>query len=309
MSTRTFRRIELYRMRTFNDKFSDTFSWLREHWKPLLIFMTYFLLPLAIVNAFFMPDVLSPNIDVYSDELPVSFLTSVGCYLLFTFVAQLLCYSITYAMLRMYFFAPASLETLSVHTFWPEMRHCLWRAFKISLLVFGVVLLAMGLYIGLAILIGATLGFVVILMVPVLFLLIVAALPLMLVMPRTLLTDDDMIPSFTNGYHLGWNTLGGVILIALIITIITNIITSVCGIPVMMISMLKGFNNAGIGDFEFLHSPVFIFVEFLCNILYGFVTFCFSAVLHVAMAFQYGHAAEKIDGITSAQNLKSFESL
>lgn len=309
MSETTFKRITLYRMRTFNDKFSDTFSWLREHWKPLLIFMTYFMLPLSIVNAFFLPDVLSPSFDFDSGELPMSFFTSTGLYLLVTVVAQLICYSITYAMLRLYFFDPAALSSLSVRTFWPEMRHCMWRAFKVSLLTAAVAILVLALYVGLIVLVGATMGFIVVFMIFLIPALFVAALPMMLIMPRTLLTDEGIFDSFRNGYRLGWHTFGGVLAISIILYFITNIITGVCSIPTMVITMLKTFSSTGLTDIEFVNSPLFIFVEFLCNILYSFVVYCFSAVLHVGLAFQYGHAAEKIDGVTSAQNLENFETL
>ena len=44
--------IKLYRIRTFGEKISDTFDFVRENFRPLLKYLTYLMLPLSLVQAF-----------------------------------------------------------------------------------------------------------------------------------------------------------------------------------------------------------------------------------------------------------------
>ena len=46
--------IELYKRRDFGEKFTVTFRFIRENWKPLLKYLTAFLLPIAILQGFSM---------------------------------------------------------------------------------------------------------------------------------------------------------------------------------------------------------------------------------------------------------------
>ena len=46
--------IKLYRTRTFGEKMSDTFDFVRENWRPMLKYITYLLLPLSLIQAFAM---------------------------------------------------------------------------------------------------------------------------------------------------------------------------------------------------------------------------------------------------------------
>lgn len=43
--------IELYRVRTFTEKLTDTFNFLRDNWRSLLKYFLYLMLPTSIVVA------------------------------------------------------------------------------------------------------------------------------------------------------------------------------------------------------------------------------------------------------------------
>ena len=47
-------KIEIYRTRTFSDKLTDTFNFIRENWRPLLKYLIYVMLPVSIIMAFFV---------------------------------------------------------------------------------------------------------------------------------------------------------------------------------------------------------------------------------------------------------------
>lgn len=52
-------KINFYRERTFGEKLNTTFDYLRHSWRPLLRYSLYFILPLCLVQAFFLNRVMS----------------------------------------------------------------------------------------------------------------------------------------------------------------------------------------------------------------------------------------------------------
>ena len=55
-------KINFYRERTFGEKLNTTFDYLRHSWRPLLRYSLYFILPLCLVQAFFLNQLMSNNI-------------------------------------------------------------------------------------------------------------------------------------------------------------------------------------------------------------------------------------------------------
>ena len=47
-------KIRFYRERTFGEKLNITFDYLRENWRPLLRFSLYLILPLCLIQSFFL---------------------------------------------------------------------------------------------------------------------------------------------------------------------------------------------------------------------------------------------------------------
>ena len=47
----TDEKIKLYAVRDFGQRLSVVMDFLRQNWKPLLLYLTYFLLPLSLVQA------------------------------------------------------------------------------------------------------------------------------------------------------------------------------------------------------------------------------------------------------------------
>ena len=60
---------------------------------------------------------------------------------------------------------------------------------------------------------------------------------------------------------------------------------------------------------SFVGTTGFGFIVFLLSVLQSFVTFLCYAVPTIGLAYQYGHAAEKIDHVTVEADIDKFENL
>ncbi|MBR1594539.1 MAG: hypothetical protein IJ659_07200 [Alloprevotella sp.] len=298
----------LYRFRSFNDKFSDIMQFLREEWRTLLVFTVYFILPLSLLQALALPDMFSLGRLVDQNDAGMRVVLSGVFYALCTLTGEVIVASIAYSVMRIHFFREGGTKGITFRTFWPDMRHSLWRTFLYMLLAGLLVGLGLGVYILFVIItmrIGFIMAFVDLLLLPVLLVLL---LPFSLSLPRVLLTDDGIWASLRDGYRLGWKTLGGVLAIFFVLQLIVNMVTGICSMPAMVCMVIDMFSSMG-EDVPIANNPLFLFAEYLSNVLYSFVNYAGAVVLLVGLGIQYGHAAEKIDGVTAAESVSSFDTL
>ena len=59
-------KIRLYVVRDFGQRLSVVMDYLRQNWKPLLLYLTYFLLPLSLVQALSLNGFMGSYIDLIS---------------------------------------------------------------------------------------------------------------------------------------------------------------------------------------------------------------------------------------------------
>jgi hypothetical protein len=84
--------IKLYRTRTFGEKMSDTFDFVRENWRPMLKYITYLLLPVALVSTVAMDNFMTSQMSLTSTigqgdmDAVLPWLLSMGVTMLFYFV-------------------------------------------------------------------------------------------------------------------------------------------------------------------------------------------------------------------------------
>lgn len=299
---------QLYRIRSFNDKFTDTMNFLRQEWKPLLIFLTYFLLPLCLVQALALPDLFSAGSLAGNTDTASRLMISMGFFGLCAFLGEIFVISIVYSLMRIHYFRPEGSAGLTFRTFWPDIRKSIGRAVLLMLLVTGLALLAVGIFVLFVVVTAKLSLFMIIVDMLILPALLVLALPLALAMPRALLTDEGIWTALKNGYRLGWKTLGGVLAIYIVLYFIVGLVQSICSMPAMVFMFLDMLSGLG-EDIPFADNPLYHFAEYLSNILYSFVNYAGAAVLLVGTGIQYGHAAEKIDGVTAEESITAFDTL
>ena len=317
-------KIELYRTRTFSEKISDTFAFVRESWRPTLKYATYLLLPVSIVMAFFMNNFMDSymrmiigvtgtgSMDGPDDQTVAFVLTTLGLVLL-SLVGSMLITALVYALVRLYNLrGERRLDALTGSELKPVLLAMLRR---ITWLMLATLLLA--------VLVGALIAMLLVLMTiisPVLMvlvlLLVYAALicvliPLTLVVPVYMLEDDITIPAaFQKAWRLGFATWGGIVAVVLVLSLIGTVIQSFTSLPWTIMLMVKTtLTLQGDTAGGFVDSVSYSFLQYLFCIVQCFATLLVSVLTLVGVTVQYGHASDKIDGVSVAMNIEKFDEL
>lgn len=316
-------KVELYRIRTFTDKLTDTFNFLRENWRPMLKYFMYMMLPVSIIlalpfNHFFegymkLVTTMEKGLSFSNTELWLYGLSAIASILGFIFAALLL-ESFVYAMIRVYDRRPQRLKDLFYADFRDDLFFCMKRGVIMSLVglaiiiiiaIIGVVLMVLAFAISFQF--GTAMALVGIFLLYVV--LIVLGLPMYMVAPIYMLEDEiSVFGAYKKGLRLGFATWGGIFAVMFIIGILSSVLQTFTMMPWYLLSMLKMiFTLSNDLDKPFFHSFIYSFVQYLTCIL-----MCLGYMLSMIFSFvgitiQYGHASEKIDGAGVSKRIDKFD--
>lgn len=315
-------KIELYRVRTFTEKLTDTFNFLRENWRPLLKYFMYMMLPVSIVlalpfNHFFEGyfKLLTAidkgnsfgNMDIwlYGASAVASVLIGV--------LSIILLQSLVFALIRVYNRRPERMKDLFYTDFRDDLFFCMKRSLietLVGLAFFFVIAIVVVLLVVLALALGAVGVVFSVLGVILLYVALIAlAFPLMMVTPVYLLEDEiGVIEAFKKGLRLGFMTWGGVFALLFIVGILSSVIQTFTMAPWYIMSMVKMiFTLSNDMDKPFLHSFIYVFVQYLTCVLMCLGYMISEILTFVAVTIQYGHASEKIDGAGVSKRIDNFD--
>lgn len=193
-------KIEIYRTRTFSDKLSDTFNFLRENWRPLLKYFFYIMLPVSIVMAFFVNHfwngyisliMMLENIGSGLDFGGLSFALSTVGVIIISLIAYVVLAGLTFCLIRLYDKRPQRLQDLTFDEMKPELMYCMKRGIVLLLttvLLMVVAMIVVVIPVVLVSMVNQGLGLVVLAL---LYLLLLAmVMPLLLVTPIYLMEDE-----------------------------------------------------------------------------------------------------------------------
>lgn len=142
-------KIELYQNRSFGQKLSATFDFLRENYKLWLKACFYLILPLCLVQAFSFDMMFSTLMPFYTDALggmggftpSEGLLVRLGLsyfgYFVCISVGSFLLSSICYAMMKYYRTSPTRLHNTTMKDLKPLIIQSMKRAFLLGLLLVG----------------------------------------------------------------------------------------------------------------------------------------------------------------------------
>ena len=316
-------KIELYRVRTFTDKLTDTFNFLREDWRVLLKYFMYMMLPVSIVlalpfNHFFegyfkLISTIENGLAFSNTELWLYGASAVGTIVIGCFAAILL-QAFIFAMIRVYNRRPQRLKDLFYTDFRDDLFFCMKRGFIMVLagMAIGIVLvIVLGIIGGLFFLVNPKFGAVMMVLGLLLFYAVLIAFvpPLQMVAPVYMLEDEIGVwGAYKKGIRLGFHTWFGVFALLFVISIISSIFQTFTMMPWYLMSMVKMvFTMTGDMDKPFFHSFIYSFFQYLTCVLMC-LGYLLSAVLNgVAATMQYGHASEKIDGAGVSKRIDNFD--
>ena len=311
-------KIELYKTRTFSEKLNDTIGFMRESWRTQLKYFIYLMLPCSIVLAFFMNHFWNGYMSMIMSMQNVgssmsnmgSFLLNMGVMILVLLASYTLLVALVFALVRLYRAREDRLKNLTADELKPELMTCLRRSFVLMLatiVVMIVVLLVFGGLIAAATVLNPALGLVALVLLYIA--LLVVALPMMLVTPIYMLEDDiSIIPAFQKAFHLGFPTWGGIFAVVFILGILASIIQTVTMGPWYILFIIKMvFTMSNDLDGSFTNSIFFTFGEYVTCVLQCLGMLLSSVLTLVGLTMQYGHAADKIDGVGVVEKIEQFD--
>ena len=300
--------IKLYRTRTFSEKMSDTFDFARENYRPMLKYLTYLLLPVSLVQVYvvgnFMmgTETFTASVNNVNMDTMLSWLSSMGVTMLFYFIAMMLVYAVTYTMMQLY---EQRQQRLQGVTFADLQSGILSKCVRqlVLLVISTLLVLLIGVVIFLLVTVSPVLAFIGGVVV---FLL----LPLtVLLYPVYLFEKTGVISAYAKSIRLGWNTWAGVVAVITVLTIIITIVDSVISMPWYIMVALKNVLATQNSEPAFVSSFGYTAIQYVLGVASNFCGNCLMALLAIGTAYQYGHACDKVDGITVDRDIENFETL
>ena len=128
--------IELYRVRTFTEKLTDTFNFLRDNWRSLLKYFLYLMLPTSIVVAlpfnhffegYFKLITLAENPNAFSSSDAWLYGLSTVASVVLGLFSVILLQAFIFAMIRVYMRNPQRLKDIIYADFRDDLFFCFKR--------------------------------------------------------------------------------------------------------------------------------------------------------------------------------------
>ena len=312
-------KIELYKTRTFSEKLNDTIGFMRESWRTQMKYFIYYMLPCSIVLAFFLNHFFSGYMSLIMAVQNVgdprsdvgSFLLNTGAMLIVLMVTYALLIALIYALVRLYRARGEDrLKNLTTEELKPELMFCLRRSSVLMLVCIVIAIVALLVFGGLMVgSFAVNPGFGLMLLMLLYIALIIVGMPLMLVTPIYMLEDDiSILSAFQKAFHLGLSTWGGIFAVTFVLGILGSIIQTVTMGPWYILFIVKMvFTMSNDLDGSFTSSIFYTFAEYVTCVLQCLGLLFSSVLTLVGLTIQYGHAADKIDGVGVVEKIEQFD--
>lgn len=291
----------LYRTRTFSEKFSLVFEWMRSEWKMVLKFVTLFLLPVSLLQGFGFSSLIDFSLaDAFSGYTPTTMSASniagMGLYYLCAIIGSLLVYAFTLFFVRRNMMDGQSNEGLTAGDAFRGAMH-----FVPKLILFGVlmtVILVVSVCVLTLLIVLTPLTLIVTL--PVFTSFIIALLPCL---PTYVLTDEPIFSSIGHGLRLGYKCWWGFFSTTLVMGLLAGVISCFAAIPLyIMIGVKAAFGSNLSAD----STGLIEFLSYLGGVIATYASFVLSILTVAIVCVQYGHAADKCDGVTAQKEVDEF---
>ncbi len=309
-------KIALYVKRSFGEKFNASFDFIKENWKLMLKYATYLLLPLCLVQALSLNGLMTYTIGMsglmesgamYSDSaLLMSFFSYYSLYMLLLIIGIVLLTALVYAIIRTYNEREGRLQGVTLGVLRPMLLRNVKRMF--ILVFFGLILTMLA-----SLIIGVIVALFPIALLPIVMMLIpfmiAIAVPFSLWAPIYLFEDISAMSSLKKAFRLGFATWGGIFMISLVMGIIAGILQGVTLIPWYIGTVVKYIFATSGGGTEATVSVGYSFLLYLLAVVQAFGAYLAMIFSFVGLAYQYGHASEKMDSIMVESDIDNFDKL
>lgn len=291
----------LYRTRTFSEKFSLVFEWMRSEWKTLLKYVTLFLLPISLLQSFGFSSIMSSSLSEFVTgdaftHLSATAIAGMALYYLCAIVGALLVYSLALFFVRRNLMEGKTNDRLTAGETLRSALRFVPRLILQGFVLTVILVVAVCALTVLAVLTPLTL----IVTLPLLVSFIVAMMPCL---PTYLLTEESLFSSIGHGMRLGYKCWWGFFSTIFVMGLLVGVLSGFASVPVYAAIGIK----AAIGDtLSSSATGVVDFLTYVGGVLSIYVNFVLSILSVAILCVQYGHAADKCDGITAQQEVDEF---
>ena len=309
-------KIAMYVQRTFGDKLNATFDFIKENWKVLLKYVTYLLLPVSLIQALSMNGLMGMMLGttdpavveaMFTDSgQVVTFVSYYGLLLLISLIGTNLLGALVYTLMRLYNEREQRLSGIE----FGELKPLLYRNFKrlFSLTLFAIFMMVLiGLVIGVLASLVSSFSVLFVFLLLLVGLLLLA--PLLLWGSIYLFEDISLMKAFSKAFRLGFATWGGVVLMAIVMGFLASILQGVTTMPWYISILVKTFFIASDAGSGIGTSAGYKFMLYLFGVLQAFGAYLAMIFYLVGLAYQYGHAAEKMDSVRIEEDINHFDQL
>ena len=308
-------KIELYAVRSFSNKLAVTFDFIAETKKPMFLFLTYLLLPLALIQGKTLNSLLGQSGLMMNtaeiENAPYDYVMSIIGYtfinLITIFLAIAFISAVVNGLIRIYMEQPERLAGLTFSEFRPTLWRGIKRSMAMELTIMAVFILVCAVFGGLIAMMGdGMIWGIVLLYVAVL----ICVYPLQLALPVYLFEDITIGKTMSRTFRLGFRTWAGIFGVTFILALISYIVAGVCSIPLYIMSGIQIFMNVqGNLDNGITNSFLYSTGMYVFAVIQVFGMLLSYALFMTGGTFLYGHAAEKIDGVSVRRDVDRFEEL
>ncbi len=305
------KKVELYVVRTMGEKLNASFDFLKENWKPLFKFVIYLLLPLSLIQGIGLNKVTSFGMDLsflqeaggnplalLDSSLIVNYLLTIVCAIIGGAIAT----AIVYSLMQLYTAREGRLADLSMTELKPLLLKNVGKGLILTVFMIPVVLIVMAVIVGLAFLSLWTLLFT----IPAFF---ACVIPLLYFTPIYIFENISIFDAFAKAFRLGFPTWGGIFVVALVMGLISGAAQVVTALPYQMAIMVKYFFTISDMGSEATVSVGYSFFLYLLAVLRTFGEYAGAVFTLLGVAYQYGHASEKMDNVTISSDIDNFDNL
>lgn len=311
-----------YRRRTFSDKFTDTTDFITANWRVLLRMLTICLLPLCVIQAININGLVS---SLYGDYVGggsvarslTGFALNYGSLLVFGVVATAIFIGVVYTIMRLYHEQNADgtpahpdLNSMTFAQLRPLMMRQMrsaWKAIGVAVVLSLALLVVVVVEMSIAGVLGSAVGaeqpvlIVGVLLMYVIMLVLIP--PVLMAVPVVSFGQTGFWAGVRKSVVYGFRTWRGVVAVTIVTGLLTSVVLGVLGMPWIVLMMLKVmFVTGDMTELAFSGALWYSFLMFLGAIVYVYTSYLGYAVMLVALAYQYGHAHEKLEGEDFSDN-------
>ena len=306
-------KIKFYTTRTLSQKLTVTFEYLRENWKPLLIFSFYLILPVCLFQAFsmnaYMRFAFTAGYESAAGNLsdPIfSFIWNIGMLFILLLLGNSVLYALVYSLMAEYEQRESRLMNIKLADFKASLIRNIWKILRVNLFIGGIATILCAIVILLAVSITETLF----LTIPVLAIGGVAVIvPLSLFIPVYLFEDIPFFEALSKSFRYGFSAWGEIFVIVLVLGLMGNIISSVTMMPWYIVLVFGEIFSLVEPDSAINASIWYQFITYLLGIVQSYGMYVSYILGAVGIAFQYFHIREKKEGISFDASIQNFDRL